>query len=249
MAQPLQALRKTWAEADEVRAPAAGAAVTPSRAILRVALYEDLAAIAMEWRTFQQRAHGTVFQTFEWLSTWQRHIGARRGTVPVVALAYDGAGETLFMLPLAIERSGFGRRLTWLGADLCDYNAPLLAADFSDRVTPVQFRRLWNDVVHRLRTHPNLHYDFVDLDRMPEMVGPQKNPMLQLGVTPHSNRAYLVKLEDSWDKLYARRSSATRRHDRSKRKKLAEHGEVRFVSGEHPADIALTLDTLMVQKA
>src|SRR5262245_29472591 len=120
MAQPLQALRKTWAEADEVRVSAPAAVTTPSRAILRVAVYEDIAAVAMEWRTFQQRAHGTAFQTFEWLSTWQRHVGAGRGTVPVVALCYDGAGETLFLLPLAIERSGFARKLTWLGADLCD---------------------------------------------------------------------------------------------------------------------------------
>ena len=49
----------------------------------------------------------------------------------------DSGGSLL--LPLAIE-PGSVRRLTWFASDLCDYNAPLLAADFSRRVGTEQFR-------------------------------------------------------------------------------------------------------------
>jgi CelD/BcsL family acetyltransferase involved in cellulose biosynthesis len=155
----------------------------------------------------------------------------------------------MLLLPLGIERTATARRLTWLGTDLCDYNAPLLAKDFSLHVSLARFRQLWNEARTMLRNHRRLGFDLVDLAQMPETVGSQRNPMLHLGATPHRNCAYLVSLADSWDKLYAKRSSATRRHDRAKQKKLAGRGAVRFVSAAEPADDARTVETLMAQKA
>ena len=87
------------------------------------------------WRAFEQTADCTAFQTFEWLATWQRHIGAREGAQPAVVVGRDPGGDILFMLPLAVAKRGYGRELTFLGSDLCDYNAPLLAPDFA-RVMP-----------------------------------------------------------------------------------------------------------------
>jgi CelD/BcsL family acetyltransferase involved in cellulose biosynthesis len=220
-----------------------------ARADILLSIHEDIAAIEPEWRAFERRADGTVFQTCEWLATWQRHVGVRRQTKPAVVIGRDGTGQILFLFPLAVERVGFVRRLTWLGAGLCDYNAPLLATDFPRWVTRRRFQALWNDILLRLRSHPHLRYDYVDLKQMPETVGGQANPMLRLGVAPHSSNAHLVTLTDNWDTLYARRSSATRRHDRSKRHKLAEYGTIDFVNATHHDQIVTTLATLMAQKA
>ena len=218
------------------------------RVDIRISVHEGLAAIEREWRDFERRADGTVFQTYEWLATWHRHIGARRGTRPAVVIGRDARGEILLLLPLAVERTALARRLTWLGSELCDYNAPLLAPDFSLQVSIARFRQLWDEVLARLGSHPRLGFDLVDLEQMPETVGAQHNPMLHLGVTPHRNSAYLVSLAESWEKLYAKRSSATRRHDRAKRGKLAERGAVRVVNALEPVEIAATLETLMAQK-
>ena len=35
------------------------------------------------------------------------------------------------------------RRLGWLGQDLCDYNGPLLAPDFAERIGPDEFMAAW----------------------------------------------------------------------------------------------------------
>ena len=56
---------------------------------IRLSVHEDLTAIEREWREFEQRADATVFQTYEWLATYQRHIGARRGVRPAVVIARD----------------------------------------------------------------------------------------------------------------------------------------------------------------
>lgn len=221
-----------------------------ARADIRLSVHEDMSAIEHDWREFQARADGTVFQTYEWLSTWQRHIGAPRGVRPAIVIGRDGRGEIMLLLPLAVERTLLARQLTWLGSELCDYNAPLLASDFSLHVSLARFEQLWTDVLARLRSHPRLGFDLIHLDQMPAMIGDQRNPILHLGATTHPNCAYLVSLDESWDQLYAKkRSSSTRRHDRTKRNRLAQHGTVACVHTETPAEINSTLETLMEQKA
>jgi CelD/BcsL family acetyltransferase involved in cellulose biosynthesis len=69
-------------------------------------------------------------------------------------------------------------------------------------------------------------------------------------VAPHPSSAYLARLGDDWDAFYeAQRSSSTRRRDRSKRKKLAENGEIRLVTPATEADAARSTALLMEQKA
>jgi CelD/BcsL family acetyltransferase involved in cellulose biosynthesis len=213
---------------------------------IRLAVYEDLAAVEQDWRAFESYADCTVFQNFDWLACWQRHIGGLNGTKPVIVVARDAAGEILFILPLAICSTGFVRELVWLGSDLCDYNAPLLAATFSERIGPAGFVPLWEAITR----HPQLRYDLVNLTKMPKTVGAQPNPMLQLPVTTNPSGAYLTHLSGDWETFYAaKRSSATRRRDRTKRKRLAEFGEVKLVNPQSAADTLGTLDTLMAQKA
>jgi CelD/BcsL family acetyltransferase involved in cellulose biosynthesis len=248
MAQATQELFDLRIPPDAISADRS-AASAPAAAGFRLSLHEDLSAIEREWRAFEQHADCTPFQCFDWLSVWQRHIGSRNGTTPVVVAARDAERELLFLLPLAIER-GFGRRLTWLGSDLSDYNAPLLAPHFSERCDPAHFGVIWRDITTRLQSHPQLRYDLVHFEKMPEKVGGQDNPMLGIPLLAHPSGAYLLQLSNDWETFYAgKRSSATRRRDRTKRKRLAELGEVRFVDVESADEIASSLDVLMQQKS
>jgi CelD/BcsL family acetyltransferase involved in cellulose biosynthesis len=202
-----------------------------------------------EWRRFQQSAECTAFQSFEWLATWQRHIGARDGAVPIIVVGRFAEGETAFILPLAVETRRSVRRLCWLGQDLGDYNAPLLARNFSQRVTPDRFLALWRQLLARLQSDPELRYDWIEFEKMPQTVGVQSNPFISLRATPNANSAYITQLGDDWEAFYrARRSSATRRRDRTKRKHLSDFGEIRFETVAAPDDLRQTLDTLWEQK-
>ena len=208
-------------------------------------IHDELAPIEQIWRAFEQTADCTVFQTFEWLATWQRHIGAREGARPAVVVGRDAGGDILFMLPLAIAKRGYGRELTFLGSDLCDYNAPLLAPDFA-RVMPQALplmQRAFDAVQERFG------YDLVRLEKMPETVGTQANPLVKLPVMLHPSGAYMTPLGADWEEFYReKRSTSTRQRDRAKRKKLAKFGEVQIVHPMRDDDIVATLDTLMTQK-
>ena len=217
---------------------------------VRLAIHDDLAAVERDWRAFEKIADGTVFQSYDWVSLWQHHIGRRNGVQPIVVTGHDRQGQMLFLLPLGIERGGLVRRLTWLGTKLCDYNGPLLAPDFGARVDAARFRELWSAICGRLQGHPQYCFDVVHFDKMQRVVGSQPNPFVGLGVIPHANGAYVTRLGADWESFYAeKRSSATRRRDRTKRKKLGEFGEVKFVTAQGTQELSSTLETLMDQKS
>jgi len=219
------------------------------RRTIDIAIYDDLDGVENEWRRFETTADCTVFQSFDWLSCWHRHIGQRLKVRPAIVVGRRGDGEPLLLMPLAVM-PGAVRRLTWLGSDLCDYNAPLLARDFPDQVTPGEFQDLWSSICRMLQQRPQHRHDLIELTKMPERVAAQANPSVRFDVRLNPSGAHFMPLQGTWDEFYhAKRSSATRRRDRTKRKRLGEFGEVRFVTPEAPDDVAGTLETLIEQKS
>ena len=159
--------------------------------------------------------------------------------MPAIVVGRDSTGAILH--PAAIgPRRRLVRELTWLGSDLNDYNAPLLVATFSARFDRARFWRCGKKLRAACRAHPRLHYDIIALQKMPETVGAQPNPMRHFGGTINPSGAYLTHLTGDWETFYTdKRSSATRRRDRTKRKKLSEFGELASSPGDrgrHPAD-------------
>ncbi|HZD92047.1 MAG TPA: GNAT family N-acetyltransferase [Pseudolabrys sp.] len=212
---------------------------------ITIDVYDDLGAVEDVWRAFERLADGTAFQTFEWLSTWQQHIGAREGVRPAVVIGRDDDGAVLFLLPLAMTRRRYGRVLSFLGSELCDYNAPLLAPDFARRLADPM--PLLQRVLNTLRARCG--YDVVFFEKMPETVGAQANPFLKLSVMLHPSGSYQTRLGDDWDAFYReKRSTSTRQRDRGKRKKLGKFGAIGIVHPDTDADILATLDVLMAQK-
>jgi CelD/BcsL family acetyltransferase involved in cellulose biosynthesis len=214
-----------------------------------LSIHDRLDHVEAEWRRFERTADCTPFQTFDWLQRWQRHIGTRHGVQPAIVVGALADGQTGIILPLAIDRSGGARRLCWLGQDLNDYNAPLLVRDLSLRLPAEQFRALWKELRARMQREPLFRHDWIELEKMPELVGGQPNPFFALALATNPSGAHFAEPGADWEKFYAaKRSSATRRRDRSKRKRLAEFGEVGFALDVKPDDAKATLEILMAQK-
>jgi D-aspartate ligase len=216
---------------------------------LNLSIHTSLDAVEREWRRFEQIADCTAFQAFDWLATWHRHIGQRDGTIPVIVVGTFANGETAFIMPLAVEPKRLARRLCWFGQEQCDYNAPLLARDFSQRVAPDRFLAVWRELRELIQRDPRLRHDWIELEKMPRTIGPQLNPFTHLDVTANASSSHLTRLGDNWEKFYFdKRSSATRRRDRAKRRHMSEFGEVRYVTCTEPDEARRTLETLMDQK-
>jgi CelD/BcsL family acetyltransferase involved in cellulose biosynthesis len=242
----------------DVHAPAVLAAASAPRpagrateglgSSVRFKVYDELPAVEAVWRYVEASADCTIFQTYDWVACWHRHIGSLERLNPAVVLVYQG-DRVLMVLPLAVQRRGPLRHLIWLGGEFCDYGAPLLAGGFAGLVTPERFRLIWRQVAEFLQQDRRFRHDVVELQKMPETIGRQPNPLCWLDVQLNPSGAYLTQLSGSWEEFYAgKRSSATRRRDRTKRKRLAEHGEIRLLSADDGDQISRTLNTLFEQK-
>jgi CelD/BcsL family acetyltransferase involved in cellulose biosynthesis len=242
VAQRAELTLEAWQPTPEktVMQPAVAAAVN-------ISLNTGLASLEREWREFESNAACTPFQTYDWLSTWQRCVGANAGVTPAIITARQH-GKLLFILPLAAHQKRLVRQVTFLGHTLCDYNAPLLAPDFSAQVSDTQFKSLWEAA--RALLQGQFQYDVLLLDKMPEKIGQQANPMRLFGTSLHPSGAHAMALGENWERFYsAKRSSATRRRDRTKRRKLAEFGDLRFITAETADEIRKTMDILIEQKS
>ncbi|MGH6671546.1 MAG: GNAT family N-acetyltransferase [Xanthobacteraceae bacterium] len=216
---------------------------------LHLMLYDGFAAAEAQWRQFETIADCTPFQTFDWLSAWQRHIGDREGVLPAIAAASFANGDTAFILPLAIEPGRTTRRLCWLGQDVNDYNAPLIARDLPQRLSTEGFRAAWRELLKRMQRDPMRRHDWVELEKMPQAIGGQINPFFHLPHATNPSGAHFAKLGADWKTFYYdKRSSATRRRDRAKRRHLSEFGEVAFATSFQAGDVRCTLEALMAQK-
>lgn len=215
-------------------------------------IFTDMEAVEAQWRTLEQHADCTVFQLFDWQMEWYRHIGSKEKLIPVIVLGLDDTGVAVFILPLAIERHGLIRRLVWLGSELCDYNSPILAINFSDHVKPGQFGRLWKDIIRTIQDYPQLRFDAVEFYNMPRVVGSQPNPFLDLPVLLANCGGHVATLpEANWDRFYASKfSNSTLHTHRRKAKNLAKQGggAIRFVDVQEQAEIECTITKLIEQK-
>jgi CelD/BcsL family acetyltransferase involved in cellulose biosynthesis len=159
---------------------------------LMLDIYEDLGALESEWRRFERTADCTAFQTFDWLSSWYRHVGQREGVLPAIVVGRASDGAIAFMLPLCVAPERLARRLCWLGQELCDYNAPLLARDFSQRVAPEHFLAIWREVQDQMQRDPRLRHDWIEFAKMPQKVGTQVNPFTYLDVRANPSGVHMT---------------------------------------------------------
>jgi CelD/BcsL family acetyltransferase involved in cellulose biosynthesis len=230
-------------------APAEGLVIDgPWRATPEVLLsvHDDFASLRPVWTALEKAGDCTVFQSFAWISTWFAHIGKAQGIEPCIVAGWDAEEGALFILPLGLERGLLGTKLVWLGGGLCDYQGPVLSPNFSLRMRPGQFKAVWTQIREMLPEH-----DVVELTRMPERIGGQANPFMQLdNLAQHASSAHMTRLKPTWDEYYdSKRSSGSKKRDRQKRRKIEEFGETVLVTPTDKTEIARTVEALIEQKS
>ena len=220
--------------------------VPEGRPQVLISIHEEIEPLKAVWQTLEKTGDCTAFQTYAWISAWQRHIGTKQGVKPAIVVGWDSEGGALFILPLGIENGLICHKLAWLGGDLCDYNAPLLSKAFPRHVSPAQFPALWDGIRETLPTH-----HIVTLGRMPERVGEQANPMMTLGgLRRNASSAHMTMLKEDWESYYGeKRSSGSKKRDKQKRRKTEELGAVSLVTPESTEEKLRSLDILMEQKS
>lgn len=196
------------------------------------------------WRMFEQSADGYPFQTFDFLFTWYRTVGLTQDIHPCIVIVFDDDATPMMLLPLAIRRRASLRFLVWLGGRAADYKAPLIATDFSERLSEKSINELWRDIELHLPA-----WDTLCLDAQPELIGCQPNPLAAMATARHPSSAHHTQLGSDFEAfLKSKRSAKSRSTLRRKHNNLRKYGETTFVLARDEQGIEEALETLFEQK-
>ena len=171
-ARALNAIAET---APPPRAAPAVVAATETR-FASLELFAQFDDVRAEWRALE--AFGSPYQGYAFCRAWAETIGAAEGWRPLIALARDGAGAPLALLPLGVRAYGPLRMASFLGGRMANYRMGLFRDDAL--ATDDETRRLLRAIAGAAR--PKL--DFFALTQQPATWRGRANPLVAPGARP-----------------------------------------------------------------
>ena len=105
--------------------------------------------IQRDWDTLVSEGRVTAFQTPHWLRPWYAIVAPFMRAQPLFVSVRDAkSGAPLMLLMLCIRRQGMLRVIEFADGGLTDYNAPLLARNFSPNQS--EMKTLWREILEKL---------------------------------------------------------------------------------------------------
>jgi CelD/BcsL family acetyltransferase involved in cellulose biosynthesis len=208
-----------------------------------ISVYRQFQDARPVWRRYESDGLHYAFQTHDWLSCWQRHVGELAGLSPVLVAVDDIRVGRLMFLPLAIQRRLGSRCLTWLGGRHADYHAPLLGAGYPSLNGALDMASLWRRILDHLPP-----VDVIHLEKQPADILGIRNPFVDLAM-PVGVSAHAAHLMSDWQSyLGSRRGAKSRATDRRKMRRLQEKGQVTIRLDLPAAEVAAVMPRLIALK-
>ena len=225
----------TMAAAIEDRTADANARSKASR-IASVEIDHDLAAAEAVWRSLEG-AHATFtpYQRFDFLKSWQRHVGEREGLAPFIVIAFDADHRPLLLLPLALRHAYGARCASFMGGKHSTFNMALFDRDFAASATTADLDGLIAAISQRSEA------DVIALHQQPVRWRELPNPLALLPRQPSANDCPLLVMEPGATPAALVSNSFRRRLKGKERKLQALPGYRNYVASSE-ADITRLLD-------
>lgn len=204
-------------------------------------LFVDFLSAREAWLALEKEADFYPFQTYAWLETWYKTIGAAHGWSPAILLLERADGKGRSLLPLGVARKAGLLCLSWLGEGVSDYSGALIAPAGSFSAAELLA------AVHRLAVRRGCH--IIDLDRNPADFPSGANPLVGEGFRLLHYKAHSTAIPDDIEGFLADRFTSKERYNlRRAAKRLEEAGNLRFVVAEDGAGRADLTDRMIALK-
>ena len=211
--------------------------------IAEVTVFSDMAAAEPHWRALEQACVlATPYQQFDFLTVWQRHVGAHAGVTPFIVVGFNPFGTPLFLLPLGLRHVAGLKVAEFLGGKHANFNTALWRSDVAAQLTASDVKAVLSGLRHEA--------DLICLVNQPLTWAGATNPFALLPHQRAANAAFSGGLIPDFDALLrARTNAAARKKMRKKERALAGFGAVTFARAESVHDIRAALDTFFKQKS
>ena len=158
--------------------------------IASIDIVRDLAVAEAVWRAMEAaRQSCTPYQRFDFVSAWQRHVGAREGLTPFIVIAYDTERRPLMLLPLALRQAYGARCASFMGGKHSTFNMALWDKDFAATATTADLEGLIAAISQRAEA------DVLALHQQPLHWRDLPNPIALLPHQPSANDCPLLKMQ------------------------------------------------------
>lgn len=195
---------------------------------------------ASRWRAAQEHCAAYGFQSFDWLASWQRNLGARQGWEVCLVELSDADDRIVMLLPLGQQRRHGVRTLSFLGGEVTDYHAPLLHPQFDVSA----FTALWPVIVRLVGGA-----DIFQVRRMPQHIEGLPNPLIALHGMQHTEQAHAATLTPTYAEFQQQRSAKMFADTRRQLRRLNELGKVQLLIDAPAAQRAEVTAGMAQQKA
>jgi CelD/BcsL family acetyltransferase involved in cellulose biosynthesis len=191
---------------------------------------EDLDAARSDWTVLAERS-GSIFSTWEWMSTWWRHFGGDRRLI--LTACRDQHRRRIAILPLCLTSGRSLRTLRFIGHGPADQLGPVCAP--ADRGKAAR-GLLWT------LQQPHCHWDVFLAETLPA----QDGWLAVLGGSVRRRESSpVLDIEGlDWQGFVTGQSANFRQQLRRRERKLAREHELHFRLADDPARIDDDLESL-----
>jgi CelD/BcsL family acetyltransferase involved in cellulose biosynthesis len=211
--------------------------------VAHVEVFDRMIDAESLWRGMETSDHVfTPFQRFDFLNTWQSHVGEREGVSPFIVVGYDAGHRPLALFPLGSRNESGTRTASFLGGKHTTFNMPLLARDFASHAGKTDVDTLFE----LLRARPN-RADVLALARQPLRWLDVDNPLGLLPTQPSVNKCPLLTMVPNAAPV-DRISNSFRRRLKGKERKLQALPGYRYVVAQTDDEIKRILEAFFVIK-
>jgi CelD/BcsL family acetyltransferase involved in cellulose biosynthesis len=190
----------------------------------------DLEELREDWSALGESS-GNLFSTWEWASTWWRHLGEGR---PLVLRRCVAGGRTVAILPLYAAAKRPARTLRFLGHDAADRCGLICAPDDRERAAGCLEQALAARVGR---------WQLFVADRVPVSEGWER--LVRGQVVNRESSPTLRTAGRTWDEFLAERSRNFREQARRRERKLAREHDIGFRLTEDPGRLEHDMDLLI----
>ena len=231
----------TMAAAIDNRTGQAPASTGISR-IAGVDILGDLGQAESIWRSLEDITQfSTPYQRFDFLSAWQRQVGAREGHRPFIVTAHDCERRPLLLLPLTLSHEHGVRTASFMGGKHATFNMALWDRKFAVAASATDLDALTSAI--RARSEA----DVLALGQQPLTWRGAPNPMALLPHQASANDCPLMKIVPE-EPPTVRISSSFRRRLKGKERKLQALAGYRSHVATSDAEIKRLLDWFFIIK-
>ncbi|CAN7561297.1 GNAT family N-acetyltransferase [Bradyrhizobium sp. LjRoot220] len=204
--------------------------------VASIDVISDLAGAESVWRAMETaQQFCTPFQRFDFVSAWQRNVGARDGLSPFIVIAYDAERRPLLLLPLAVRHVYGARCASFMGGKHSTFNMALWDRDFAATATQADLAGLIAAISQRAEA------DVLALHQQPLRWRDLQNPLAMLPHQRSANDCPVLKMEPGAAPT-ALVSKSFRQRLKGKERKLLALPGYRYYVATSDADVTRLLD-------